>query len=293
MAFSSKLPDRDETVNSLMMTERDRLETIDAYACPTLELSRAVSVSLGLDPLSSPLSGLNQCPSGAFADCDRAVAVCANSSCGAPELDTPGSASSDGNRLVRGDSSHRVDEFGEVCNGLRQVSCVDQFRSEDMESSQSGTRGSVISRFVCKESGMFMNSIAEVPTSLQATEVGSLKPYSTYSPDANVYRETQGVWCATERAYGERPESHRGTYDGHSFLCKYCGQTSFGPRQPCNCVWYRRGERSGKDGAPVSTVHAYGQVESYPDVIPQGQSTFSTIKTEPSVWVHCTDRGFR
>ncbi|XP_005815875.1 androgen receptor-like [Xiphophorus maculatus] len=292
MAFRSRLPDRDETANSLRMTERDRMETIDAYACPTLELSRAVSVSLGLDPLSSPLGGLNQCPSSAFGDCEPAAAG-GNSSCGAPELGTPGSASSEGSRLVRADSSLGVDEFGEVCHGLRQVSCVDQFSSGDMDGAQSVTRGSVISRFVCRDSSMFMNSIAEVPTTPQVTEVGSLKPYSPYSAEANLYRETQGVWCATERAYGERSEPHRGAYDGHSFLCKYCGQTSFGPRQECDCVWYRRGERGGKGGAPVSTVQAFGQVESYPDAIPQGQSAFSTIKTEPSVWVHCTDRGFR
>ncbi|MED6290272.1 hypothetical protein CHARACLAT_011430 [Characodon lateralis] len=290
MAFRPSLSDRNETVNSLMMTERDRLESIDAYVCPTLELSRAVSVSLGLDSLSSPLSVVNQCPSSAFADFDQAAAGGRSSSSGAQELRTLGNASSDGSRLVRIDSSLGVDEFVEVCHGLRQVSCVDQFTSGEMNGAQSVTRGSVISRFVSKDSSMFMNSIAEVPTTPQMTEVGPLKPLSA---EANLYRETQGVWCATERAYGERSEPYGGAYDGHSFLCKYCGQTSFGPRQECNCVWYRRGKRSGKGDSPASTVQAYGQVESYPDAIPQGQSTFSTIKTEPSVWVHCTDRRFR
>ncbi|KAM4586225.1 progesterone receptor-like [Fundulus diaphanus] len=290
MAFRSCLPDRDGTANSLRMTERDRLETTEAFACPSLELSKAVSVSLGLDSLSSPLGGMSQCPGSAFADCDPAGG---DGSRGAPELGTAGRASSEGSRLVRDSRSLEVDEFGEMCHGLRQVSCVDQFSSGEMDSAHSVTRGSVISRFVCKDSSMFMNSIAEVPTTPQGTEVGPFKPYSAYSAEANLYRETQGVWCATERAYHERPEPHRGAYDGPNFLCKYCGQTSFGPRQECNCVWYRRGERGGRSGAPVATVQAYGQVESYPDAIPQGQSTFSTIKTEPSVWLHYTDRGFR
>lgn len=34
-------------------------------------------------------------------------------------------------------------------------------------------------------------------------------------------------------------------------------------------------------------------MESYPSAIPQGQNTFSTIKSEPSVWMNCTDRSLR
>uniref|UniRef100_A0A3Q2CEE4 Androgen receptor n=2 Tax=Cyprinodon variegatus TaxID=28743 RepID=A0A3Q2CEE4_CYPVA len=264
--------EREETEKSAMLSDR---ENIDAYACPTLELSRAVSVSLGLDPLSSPLGGINLCPGSAFAD------PAGNGS----------SEGAEGGRLIRDGGSLGVDEFGEVCHGLRQVSCADQFG--DMESAQSVTRGSVISRFVCKDSNMMMSSMSEVPTNPQVAPAGPLKPYSAYPADADLYRETQGGWCATERAYGEQPQPHRGAYDGPAFLCKYCGQTSFGPRQECSCVWYRRVDRASKAAAQVSAAQAFGQVESYPEVIPQGQNTFSTIKAEPSVWLHCTDRGFR
>ncbi|XP_072252188.1 progesterone receptor-like isoform X2 [Leuresthes tenuis] len=291
MAFRSSLPDRELTSNSFTMTERDRLDVADPYACPTTELSKAVSVSLGLDPLLSPLNNMNQCPSSAFADCDPAGG--GNSFRGIPELGTPGNVNSEGSRVFLTGSSPREDNFGEVCHGIRQVSCMDLFSPGEMNSAQSVTRGSVISRFVCKESNVFMNPLAEFPAT---SEVAPVKPHSAYSPTPSQYRDNQGVWCANERAYSGRLESHRSEgSEGHTFLCKYCnyGQTSHGSRQECNCVWYRRGERGGKGGLQAATAQAYGQVESYPDAIRQGQTTFSTIKSDPSVWVDYTDRTFR
>uniref|UniRef100_A0A1A8D4R8 Androgen receptor n=1 Tax=Nothobranchius kadleci TaxID=1051664 RepID=A0A1A8D4R8_NOTKA len=215
MAFRSSLSDREDPSNSLIMT--DSLETAETYACPTIELSKAVSVSLGLDSVSSPLSGMNHPGGGcsAFPDCD-------------PTGDGSGSRGAV--------ASHREDDYGEVCQGVRQVSCMDLFRSGEMDGAQSVTRGSVISRFVCKDSSVFGSPIREVPAT---------------------------------------------------------SQTSFGSRQECNCLWYRRGEHGAGKGSMHAAAQAYGQVESYPDAIPQGQTAFSTIKTEPSVWMDCTDRTFR
>uniref|UniRef100_A0A1A8UN90 Androgen receptor n=1 Tax=Nothobranchius furzeri TaxID=105023 RepID=A0A1A8UN90_NOTFU len=163
-----------------------------------------------------------------------------------------------------------------------------------MDGAQSVTRGSVISRFVCKDSSVFGSPIREVPATSQVTEVVPVKPYPAFPADSSPYGE--GVWCANERAYGERPDPRRSGSDGlNNALCKYCNcaQTSFGSRQECNCLWYRRGEHGAGKGSMHAAAQAYGQVESYPDAIPQGQTAFSTIKTEPSVWMDCTDRTFR
>lgn len=293
MAFHSSLSDREETSNSSMMTERERLETADTYMCPTIELSKAVSVSLGLDSLSSSLTNMNQCPSSAFTDCDPTGN--GNSSRGAPELGTPGDMNSEGNRLVLAHTRPKQDDFGQVCPDIRQNSCVDVFRSGDMDGAQSMTRGSVISRFVCKDSSVFMSPVAELPATSRVTEVVPFSPYSAFSASSSLYGETRSAWCASERASGDRPQPHRGGFDRLNFFCKYCnsGQTSHGSRQECNCVWYSRGEEGCKGGVQAATAQAYGQVESYPDAVPQGKSAFSTIKIEPAVWVDCTDRSFR
>ncbi|KAF7227716.1 progesterone receptor isoform X1 [Nothobranchius furzeri] len=292
MAFRSSLSDREDPSNSLIMT--DSLETAETYACPTIELSKAVSVSLGLDSVSSPLSGMNHPGGGcsAFPDCDPTGD--GSGSRGVLELGTPGNLSSEGTRLTQAVASHREDDYGEVCHGVRQVSCMDLFRSGEMDGAQSVTRGSVISRFVCKDSSVFGSPIREVPATSQVTEVVPVKPYPAFPADSSPYGE--GVWCANERAYGERPDPRRSGSDGlNNALCKYCNcaQTSFGSRQECNCLWYRRGEHGAGKGSMHAAAQAYGQVESYPDAIPQGQTAFSTIKTEPSVWMDCTDRTFR
>ncbi|XP_037531326.1 androgen receptor [Nematolebias whitei] len=283
MAF---LSGREDT--SLIVTERDRKDAAETYACPTIELSRAVSVSLGLDSVSSPLGNMNPAGGGAYADCDPTGG--GNGSRGAaPDLlGPPGSLGTGGGRLVPADGSLREDDYGEVCQGMRQVSCMDLFRPGHMDGAHAAvTRGSVISRFVCKESGVF----GEVPATSQVTEVVPLKPYPAHPAESSLYRDAQGsVWCANERAYGEPLRS-----DGPGVLCKYCNcaQTALGSRQVCNCLWFRRGGEPGGKGAMHAAAQAYGQVESYPDANPQGQTTFASIKTEPSVWVDCTDRSFR
>ncbi|XP_053179265.1 androgen receptor-like [Scomber japonicus] len=294
MSFLSSLPDLEETSNSLIMNENDLLDPVNTCACPTAaELSKAVSVSLGLDSVSSPLNNMNQCSSSAFADCDP---TCGNSSRGAPELGEAVNMNSQGNRLLPNDTNLGDNDFGEVCHhGIQQVSCMDLLRSGEIDSAQTVTRGPVISRYVCKESNLFMNPAAELSATSQVEEILSLKPYSAYSVNQNLYRDSLGVWCANERANISRSEPTRGGSGGHNVLCKYCqcGQASLGTSQDCHCVWYSKGEQGGKGGVRAAMAQGYGQVESYQSAFSHGQATCSTIKTEPPMWIDCTDRTFR
>ncbi|XP_063346110.1 androgen receptor-like isoform X2 [Pelmatolapia mariae] len=289
MSFHSVL----EETNSLTMNVGDRLDTT-IHACPAYELSKAVSVSLGLDSVSSPPNNMNQSSSSAFAECDSTVA---DTSRGVPELRRTGNMNSDSSMRVLGDSSLREDDFGEVCQGIQQVSCMDLFGPGEMDGAQTVTRGSVISRYVCRESNVFMNPTVELPATPQVPEVVPLTPPSSYYASSDLYRDfPPQMWCANERAHSDRsqPQPQRGESGEHNFLCKYCncGQAPRGNRQECRCIWYGRGEQGGKGGMRA-TAQGYGQMESYPSAIPQGQSTFSTIKSEPSVWMNCTDRSLR
>ena len=279
MAFHSRLPGGEEASNFPRMAERD---AADAYVCPTIELSKAVSVSLGLDPLSSPLTGVNQCHGGG-AFTDRDPAGDGNCSRGAPEPGAAVDMSSEGSRLVLAHGGTRHGDFGPACPDARRNSCADAF----MDGAPSATRGSVISRFVCKEPSVFMNS--------RVTEVVPFGPHSAYSAEPSAYADTRGAWCANERASGDRPQPRRGGFDRYGFLCKSCncGQTSLGFKQECHCAWYGRGEESGKGRVQAAAAQAYGQVETYTNAVPQGQTAFSAIKIEPTVWVDCTDRSFR
>lgn len=288
MSFLSSLRDLEETSNSLIMNEHDLLDPVDTCACPTaVELSKAVSVSLGLDSVSSPLNNISQCSTSAFADCNP---TCGNSSRGAPELGEAVNMNSQGSRLLLNDINLAEGDFGEVCHhGIQQVSCMDLLRSSEMDSAQTVTRGPVISRYVCKESNLFMNPAAELPTTSQMDELLSLKPYP------NMYRDSLGVWCANERANSSRSEPSTGGSGGHNLLCKYCncGQASFGASQDCRCAWYSKGEQGGKIGVRAEMAQGYGQVESYQSAFSHSQATCSTIKTEPPMWIDCTDRSFR
>ncbi|XP_019129514.2 progesterone receptor-like [Larimichthys crocea] len=294
MAFRSSMPAPDKTSNSLMMNERDRLDTADTCACPTsAELSKAVSVSLGLDTVSSPLNNASQCPSSnsAFTEFDPSVE---NSSRGVTVLGAAHNMNSDASEFLLNDINQREDDFGRVCHGIQQVSCMDLLISGEMDGAQTVTRGPMISRYVCKESNLFMNPVAELPASSQVDEVLPLKQYPAYSANSNQYRDSPSSWCA----YSGRSEPERsgsGGPGGDTLLCKYCncGQVSRGSKQECHCVWYSKEEQSRKGGTRAVMAQEYGQVESYQSPIPQGHASFSTIKTEPSVWVDCTDRSFR
>nr|XP_020451036.1 uncharacterized protein LOC109957484 isoform X2 [Monopterus albus] len=272
------------------MNERDRLDTADIYACPfTAELSKAVSVSLGLDTVSSPLSSTNLCSVRAFADCDPTVG---NSSRGAPELEAAGNMNLEGDVLPLDDTSLRKDDFGQVCHGTQQVSCMDLLTSGDLDGAQTLTRGPVMSRFLCQESNWFINPAAELYT--PSPQVDELLPLKSYSASSRLYRDTPGMWCANERAYGVRSETEKEGSGGHNLSCNYCncGQASLGSRRECHCAWYNKGEQGGEGGMRAAMTQGYGQMERYHSAVPQEQAT-SAIKTERAVWMNCTDRTFR
>ncbi|KAM8732843.1 progesterone receptor-like isoform 2-T2 [Acanthopagrus schlegelii] len=285
MASQASVSDIEETSKSLIMMNEsgDRSDTADACACPTTaELSKAVSVSLGLDTVSSsPFGSMNQCSSGsAFADFGYTVE---SSPRGAPNLGAP--------RNMNSGSYPGGDDFGEVCHGTEQVSCMDLLRSGEMESAQAGTRGPVISRCLAKESNLYIDPVTELPATPQVDGYTPAKPYNAYSSNPSQHRDAPGVWCA----YSGRSEPETGGSNGRTLLCKYCncGQASNGSRQECRCVWYGKGELGRSGGAHTAMAHEYGQVESYRSAVPQGHGTLPTIKSEPAVWMDYTDRNFR
>lgn len=287
MASHSDLSDLEQTSNSLIINERDRFDSTDTCACPTTaELSKAVSLSLGFDPLSSPLN-MNQSCSGAFAHCEP---TSGNSSRGVPEFGAAESTPSQSKRLLPVDPR---EDFGEVCHGIQQVSCMDLLRSGDMDSAHTLTRGSAISTYVCKESNLFVNPGTELPATSQVDQLLPLNPHYAFSVNQNLYRDIPGAWCANERAYSDRSEPDRGGSGGLNLPCKYCNcaQAALGSRHECRCIWYNKGEQGGKGGMQGAIPQGYGQVESYQSAIPQ--ASYSTIKTEPSVWMDCTDRSLR
>lgn len=291
MAFHSILSDLEETSNTFIMTERDRSDSADTCACPTTAgLSKAVSVSLGLDTMSSPISNMNQCSSNsAYSDFDPTAE---NSSRGVSELGVTRNMNSGDSVILMRDTNQREGDFREVCHNAQQVSCMDLLRSGEMDSAQTVTRGPVISRYVRQESNSFMNPVVQPPEPSQLDELLPLKPYPAYSANPNLYRDAPAAW----RVYSGQSEPERGGTDGHNLLCKYCycGQASRGSRQECHCVcWYSKGEQGRKGGTRAVMTQEYGQGESFQSAIPQGHATFPAIKTEPSVWVDCTDRNFR
>ncbi|XP_030002059.1 progesterone receptor-like isoform X2 [Sphaeramia orbicularis] len=290
MAFPLRLSDLGDHSNSLMVNESDPLDTADTCAYPTTAgLSKAVSVSLGLDSVSSPLHNTNQCSSSAFTDCDPNVGI--NSRVMAAELRVSRITNPDGVRCQPRDKTHREDDFREVCHDAQQVSCMDLLRSGEMDCAQTVTRGPVITRYVCKESNLFMNPVAELPATPQMDGMSPLKQYSSYSANPSLFRDTTGAWCANERAYSDGTEPERSGPGGHNMLCKYCncGQNPHGSRQGCHCVWYNKSERVGKGDMRAE----YDKMESYPSAVLQGQVSYSSIKTERSPWMDCPEQTFR
>nr|XP_046262475.1 androgen receptor-like isoform X2 [Scatophagus argus] len=289
MAFHSSLSVLEETSDSFIVNERDPSDATGTCACPTTaELSKAVSVSLGLDTVSPPLNNINQCSSSStFTDFDPTV----NSSRGAPEFGTARNMTSEGSRVLLNDSNLREDDSGEVWHDSQRVSCMDLLRSSDMDTAQTMTRGQVISRYVRKDSDLFMNAVVAQSATFQVDELLPLKSHPAYSANPNIYRDAPSVWCA----YSGQSEPARGGTGGHTLLAKYCscGQVSNGSSQECHCVWYKKGEQGRKGGTRAAMAQEYGQVESYQSAVPRGHATFPTIKTEPSVWVDCVDRNFR
>ncbi|XP_061643786.1 progesterone receptor-like isoform X1 [Phyllopteryx taeniolatus] len=262
MDFRSTLSDFEDPANSRTRNERGRF---DSCACPTTaELSKAVSVSLGLDALSSPLHGAV----GAFADCESAV--CQSSRPAARNTDT----------------DPRGGEFGDVRHGIQQVSCMDLLRSGEADGVPAASRGSVISTFASKETNLFANSPTEPPS--QMDRLVALQPYSTYSGDPNLYRDIPGMLRANERLYSVPGRVESG---GHHLECKYCncGQAGVGRMRECRCVW----QTKEAVRAAATMAQGYGQVERYQSEHLNGQLTYPAVKTEPPAWMDCTERGFR
>lgn len=301
MAFHTSLSNLED--NSLAPNEANRLDTRDTCALPsTVELSKAVSVSLGLDPVSSPPlppninnnntvigigSGAVSGGSAAFTDYEQ--------SAGNGTVGLSHNMNQDSVRQPHGAPGHREDDFGEVCHGMQQVSCMDLLRSSDMDSSAHNfTRGPVITRYVGRDSNLYASSVPELPAAPhQSDDVLPLKPYTATSANPNMY--ARGTMTAAW--YGEGPEQERAMMTAplpvgqHNGVCKYCNCVR-GPRQECRCAWYggnRDEQQVGKGGIRAE----YGQVESYQSVVAQGHAAFTSIKTEPAIWMECADRGFR
>lgn len=311
MAFRASLSDLED--NSLLLVEADRVDTRDTCACPgTVELSKAVSVSLGLDPASSPPPPPpNLGHNGTAANGGGSSAVS-----GGGDYDrSAGNGAADvlrnmnhQDRLLHGDAAgRREDDFGEVCHGMQQVSCMDLLRAGEVDAgAHNFTRGPVITRYVGRDSNLFLSPAPELSAAPhQSDGMLPLKPYTATAANPAAYaRDTMsGVWSASERVYCEGPEPGRAMgaplpVEAHNGVCKYCN-CARGARQDCRCMWYggNRGEQHhhqlqqqvGKGGMRAE----YGQVESYQSAVAQGHAAFSSIKTEPAIWVDCTDLGFR
>ncbi|KAG7518199.1 androgen receptor-like [Solea senegalensis] len=291
MAFHRSLCETQETSHTIVMNEHSRLDSADMYVChSTADLSKAVSVSLSLDSVSSPLSNMNLCSSssGAFADYDSSTV--GDSSRVVLELGIGGNANSLGGSMSE-------EDFGEVCHGMEQVSCMDMLRSGEVEDAQPVTRGPVISKYVCTESNLCTSPVMGLSVPTQSDDLLPSKQYSAYSVHPNLLRDPQSAWCANERAYGAQSEPERGHIipGGYNMLCKlcHCGSTPVGSKPECRCVWYGKGEQCGKSALRTAMAQGYGQMERHQSAIAQGQDTFPTIKTEPGVWVDCGDRSFR
>lgn len=293
MAFHMSLSNLED--NSLLLNQADRVDTRDTCACPsTEELSKAVSVSLGLDPVSSPPPNNNNSlhSSNISGNTVDPVVSCGTAAAFAEYEQRTAELSRSMNQ--DGVGGHREDDFGEVCHGMQQVSCMDLLRASDVDiSAHNFTRGAVITRYVGRDSNLYV-SPAAAPQQPDGTI--PLKPYTGTAANPGMFtRDT--VWCATERAYCEGAEQERAVAAPvpnapHNGVCKYCNCVR-GARQECCCLWYG-GNRGEQQQVGKGAMRAeYGQVESYQSVVAQGHAPFPSIKTEPAIWVDCTDRGFR
>uniref|UniRef100_A0AAV2ML55 Androgen receptor n=1 Tax=Knipowitschia caucasica TaxID=637954 RepID=A0AAV2ML55_KNICA len=309
--------------NSLLLSEADRVETTGTCALPsTVELSKAVSVSLGLDPVSSPPLNDNNnnssSNSGGVGDIDIDIdsRVASGAAFTYYESRSPEEAPAmnpDAVRLLHEDSSHmREDDFGEVCHGMQQVSCMDLLRAPDVDSngSHSFTRGPVITRYVGRDSNLYMSPVSELPgvnARPSNALLPALKPYSVATASPSFYRDAMELWRANEHCEGSDPErtapvqlgQHGAINNNNNGVCKYCNCVR-GARQECQCAWYgSRGEhqlhhqQQQQQLGKGDMCAEYSQVESYQSVVAQGHAALPSIKTEPAIWVDCTDRGFR
>lgn len=246
--------------------ERER-DPADTRLCPsTAELSEAVSVSLGLGAASSPLGGgmnpHNACVSGSYPDFANTCA--------------------------------REDEFGEALHEAQheqqqKMSCGELLGAGAARGARSVTRGPVIARYVRAESNLFEPDQVEPRV---AEQLAPLPHHYAAAYGASLYQDGSAGWCA----YGNsgQPEASSGGLDGPHLFCKNCGQALREARQECHCLWYNKIDQGAKAaGVRAAMVQEFGQVKSYPGETTLGAASYSAVKTEPSVWLGCTDRAFR
>ncbi|XP_029917433.1 androgen receptor-like isoform X2 [Myripristis murdjan] len=293
MSVSASASGLDETPNCSILNEPDRQGVGDTCACPTTtELCNAVSVSLGLDSESSQ-HNINQCFSGSYSEC---VHTLENTPPEAPESEAPASMTSGVTRHLPSEETPKGEEAVKVCHDFYQVSCMDLLRSSEVDGVRNVTHSpAAVARHVCKDPNLFLNSVERRPVPSQMDEILPFKPYSTYSADPALFKDTAGVWCVSERIYSSRAETEKGGSDGRNLFGKYCNdrQASLGSRQQCYCASHSDSQDAGKGAMRVGMAQSYGQVESYTSAFPQTHTTYSTIKTEPAGWEHYADVSFR
>lgn len=258
----------------------DRLDSVDSCVFPsTGELCKAVSASLALDTMPSPVSNINQSCAGI------GYSVFGPAAESGPELEPSRDVHCEGAIPTLG-TRRNEDGFTEASQDT--LSCVELLGSGGMDSAQLVTRVPVISGLVHKKSSLFANPVGEVPSPTQGSELSASKPYNAHFSNPRFCRENPAVWCAYG---GEAEPEGSGRYN---MLCKYCNseQASHGAGQECRCAWYSSGEQSGKNGTQAATAQKYGQVEIYQRAKSQGHHTYP-IKTEPPGWVDWTDRRIR
>lgn len=279
MAFLSNLSDFEKPSNSFEMT--DRRDSADSCAFPsTAELCKAVSASLGLDTVSSPLTSMNQSCSGI------GYSVFGPAAESGPELEPTRDVHCEGAIPTIGTDGNE-DDFGKVRQDM--VSCVELLGSGRMDCAPLVTRLPVISGHVHEESSLFTNPVGELPPPNQGSELSTPKSaYKAHFSNPRFYRENPSVWRTNS---GEAEPDRSG---GYNRLCKYCnyGQASNGVEQECRCGWYSNGEQGGKNGTQTAMAQEYGQVEIHQSAKSRGHGTYP-IKTEPPAWVDWTDRRFR
>ena len=261
--------------------------------CPaSIELSTAVSVSLGLDSAPQPNDMNNGCTD-AFAE--GVPSAAANSMQSAPEFGQGGRVPPEVIRgRPNGPEEMEQGSFDQMSGNMYQGSCIELLGTSRADSALAKTLGppATAARYVVKESNLFIMSAVDEPSAPRQRDELLHRKTST-SP---LFRDAPGMWCVGEHVLNSgRTEPERSRSCGHNLSCKYCnyGQTSFGPRQHCYCAPSSDGHGDANSGLLTAMAQGYGQVESYQTAVPQRLGHYSSIKTESPNWVEYRDPSFR
>ncbi|XP_056138825.1 androgen receptor-like isoform X2 [Lampris incognitus] len=288
MSFHPRASELEETPTAVAVSQRDR----EPRACPAvIELSDAVSVSLGLDS-GSQQSDINHRPYGAFAE--SVQTLCDTSPSGAAELGSAGATLTAGStRQPANEAKSSREDCEEVCRDVYRVSCMDLLRSGECGGAQTAAHGPVVARYACRDAEELTSPADQVSVPPRPDERPPLKPHSSYSASAAaMFGGAAGVWCVAEHIRSGRTEPLRGGLGGHNFYCKYRNYGQAGGRQQCYCV--PSADCPGGGGVQAEMAHGYGQVESYQSTTSQGQAGCSAVKTEDTTgWVNYSGSNFR